>query len=309
MRARTYNKQELERLPQAAITRGIFPWLFYKELLHVLQHFDAKFLTVHDLHATINYTNITPESFKHDLKQEYIEWLKVKENRTYFLLLHDCDSAPITSIEMLQIEAAVDIVSTLSVFARWPYRNKEDMYLFPINFTALRDLQDKGFTFTYHCNAAHLCKGDDHEVFTCYDEDVEYLRKQGLTITWYSAHGGHKNSMGKANNDYFYPAAVKNTMPSTHNKYALSASGYYSDGAFNKDSDIRVFLQNNVTLGNRHRLLIHPCYYGAVEDTYAQKYFESHPFVKEYWDLYHVNKTDIYWDDTIQNILNKKALL
>jgi len=307
-----YDDNELCMRGKESNSAAILPWQFYKELLQVLQILKCEFLTAHDLNFRADFSTITLESFNKAFDSEFHEWSKVARTDTaYYLLLHDCDSAPSSSIHMCEMEANMGIRSTLSVYARWMY--KGEISIWPQDFSALKVLQDKGFAITYHCNAAglyaemELSLFDRAMVFDDYDKDVDFLRAQGLDIRWYSGHGGVPSCEGIYNFQYFYPARVRNKMPSTHSFYGLSANKHYTDGAF-PAYDIRTFLKDSVFPGHRHNILIHPCYYHATDSTKARSYFDTHPFVKEYWELYENNNTELYWKDTRLNFLRKRLI-
>lgn len=323
----TFSDEDLQSMYEYEQNLGVLPWQYYKEVMQMLQILKCKFLTAHDLDFQMDFSILTPQTFMNAFAVEFCEWRQTSHRDTaYYVLLHDCDAAPRKIIEMCKIDAEMGVRSTLAVYANYPHNGK--VARFPADFSEVKALQDMGFAITYHCNAAtcyHFKEYnnlrilsseregvsmqqregifDEQGVFDNYDQDVEFLRKQGLDIRWYSP--------CSHNRKYFYPASVRNKMPSTHNqdKYGVLTDVGYTDDNIFKSGDIRTFLKSSVSPGLRHYILLHPVYYGANDDTTARiRYFDIHPFIKEYWELYNKNQTDIYWKDTMQTLIRKKVL-
>lgn len=288
---------------------AVFPMKFIEDIYKILLLFNTEFITPDNLSFLITDEILHEQTINNIYKREYFSWKKQSpQNKISVLLLHDCDSAPHNTVHFLEYEKSLGIKSTVSLYVKYFDNNKE--HFFPLDYPRLVQLQDAGFCFTYHWNHA----GNDNFNPSCYwnffDSDVDFLRSKGLRIDYYSSHGGKKSKAGKCNYDFFCPATAKNKLLSTHNRYEIIGLSY-SDGGFGsrpESSDIRKFLLR-LTYGERHIMLLHPCYYGAQCDTHAKNFFETHPFVREYWHHFHAGNTTPYWKDVLKALSRKKAML
>lgn len=288
---------------------AVFPLKFIEDLYKIFLYFNSEFITPDNLSFLITDEILFPQTIDNIYKREYNSWKKCSpQNKFSILLLHDCDEAPYNTIRFLEYEKSLGITSTTSLYVT--HFDNDEEYPFPLDYSKLATLQDMGFCFTYHWNQV----GNDNFDPTCYwsffDDDVDFLRAKGLRINYYSSHGWKRSKQGKCNHDFFCPAMAKNKLLSTHNRYRIIGLSY-SDGGFGsrpENSDIRKFL-TQLTYGERHIILLHPCIYGAKDDTYAKKFFETHPFIKEYWHFFHAGDTTPYWKNVLKVLSRKKAML
>lgn len=286
---------------------AVFPMKFIEDIYRILLYFNAEFITPDDLSFLITDEILDEKAINNIYKREYISWkAHSQHNKLSILLLHDCDSAPHNTTRILEYENSLGIKSTTSLYVTFFGDNKE--YLFPLDYPRLVQLQEAGFCFTYHWNQAGNKNFDSSRYWTFFDADVDFLRSKGLRIDYYSSHGGRKSKDGKHNYEFFCPSMAKNKLLSTHNYYEIIGLDY-SDGGFGnrpESVDIRNFLAR-LTYGERHIVLLHPCYYGAKDETYARNFFETHPFVKEYWKHFHAGDTTPYWKTVLRTLSQKKS--
>lgn len=288
---------------------AILPMKFIEDLYKIFFSFNAEFITPDDLSFLVTDEILNPQTIGNIYKREYISWKKYSpQNKFSILLLHDCDEAPYNTVRFLEYEKSLGIKSTTSIYVT--HFDNDEEYSFPLDYPRLVQLQDEGFCFTYHWNHA----GNDNFDPSCYwrffDNDVDFLRSKGLRIDYYSSHGAKRSKEGKCNYDFFCPAKAKNKLLSTHNRYLIIGLDY-SDGGFVSrpiQADIRNFLIR-MTYGERHIILLHPCYYGARDETYAKKFFDTHSFIKEYWHFFHTGDTTPYWKNVLKVLSQKKSML
>lgn len=288
---------------------AIFPMKFMEDICKILLSFNAKFITPDDLSFLITDEILHEQTINTIYKREYISWKNhAPQNKFSILLLHDCDASAHNILRFLEYENSLGIKSTASVYVT--HFDNDEEHLFPLDYPKLVKLQDAGFCFTYHWNQAGNDDFDPACFWRFFDSDVDFLRAKGLRIDYYSSHGWKKTKQGKCNHDFFCPGMAKNKLLSTHNRYEIIGMSY-SDGAFGSRPervDIRKFLAQ-LTYGERHIILLHPCFYGAKDDAHAKKFFESHPFVKEYWRYFQAGDTTPYWKDVLKALSRKKAML
>lgn len=287
----------------------IFPMKFIEDLYKIFISFNVQTVTPDDLVFLITDEILNSETIDNIYQREYVLWKNcAPKNRITALLLHDCDSAPNNMINILEYEKSLSIKSTNSIYVTTFATNEEKA--FPIDYEKLVQLQQHGFCFTYHWNHTGNDKFDPLRYWEFFDSDVEFLRSKGLTINYYSSHGGKKSKEGKYNYEYFCPEKANNKLLSTHNRYGIMGH-WYSDGGFlNRpvETDIRNYLMSMLN-GERYTMLLHPCYYGARDDTHAKQFFATHPFVKEYWDYFHSGNTAPYWKNVIKAFCQKKTMM
>lgn len=303
------NLPACEKERTADIDRAIFPMKFIEDICKILRSFNTQFITPDDLSFLITDEIQSPQTIGNIYQREYNSWkTSAPQDKISILLLHDCDAAPYNTIRFLEYENSLGIKSTTSLYVTYFGNNKE--YLFPLDYPKLVQLQEEGFCFTYHWNHAGNKNFDSSRYWTFFDADVDFLRSKGLRIDYYSSHGGKKSTDGKYNYEFFCPSMAKNKLLSTHNYYEIIGLSYSDGGFINRPEsvDIRNFL-TQLTYGERHIILLHPCYYGAKDNTYARNFFETHSFVQEYWKYFHEGDTTPYWKTVLKTLSQKKAML
>lgn len=302
------NLPAYERERTADLDRAILPMKFIEDLYMVLLSFDADFITPDDLSFLITDEILSPQTIDNIYIREYNSWKNHSpQNKFSILLLHDCDGAPYNTVRFLKYENSLGIKSTTSLYVT--DFDSDEANPFPLDYPKLVALQDAGFCFTYHWNHAGNANFDPTRYWRFFDRDVEFLRAKGLRIDYYSSHGRKRTKEGKCNHEFFCPSMARNKLLSTHNRYRIIGLSY-SDGGLARrpeTSDIRDFLAQ-LRYGERHIILLHPCYYGARDETCAKNFFETHPFIKEYWDCFHAGDTTPYWRNLLKILSRKKAM-
>lgn len=254
--------------------------------------------------------DIRTESGLRELYQvEYSSWRAATPGAIQDInvfIQHDSDSAPQETQYLCALEAEVGIRSTTSVFARYIESDGSETR-YPIDYSFLKRLQDeRGMCFTYHCNAAEVAKYDESRIARIFNEDVLFLKSEGLDIHHYSAHGGQPSETGKNNNSFYYPELSTFRLISTHNRFMPSGLRY-SDGSFvgrlkkaDPALELRRYLIEKLPIHNisktRHFILIHPQYYFATSDRRAALFFPKNSWLEEYWSLYHKGRALDYWE-------------
>lgn len=285
---------------------ALLPFQFIEDIYKIILSFDPNFLTPNDLPFLITDEIKDKNLVQNIYNREYIFWMNYASKlKIHYIILHDCDSAPDKSIRMLDYEASLSMKSTFSLYVTYFINGIETK--FPINYEKLLELQTHGFCMTYHWNQVVSENFIPERYWELFDRDINFLRAKGFDITFYSSHGGRPSKEGKYNYEFYCPEKAVNTPLSTHNKYRIIGCNY-SDGGITyrpHNSDIRNFLAN-LNYGMRHNILLHPCWYGAKDDTYAQNFFATHQYIKEYWDYYHAGDTSPYWKNVIKSLASKK---
>ena len=289
-------------------TSSVYPFSYIYSLLTQLKMCqNIRFLTYQDLPFPKNFKINSEDSLKEFYRLEWLAYNKINKDKKYIdiVLMHDCDSEPLQTSLIVNVEAKLGIKSTTSLFAKWKIDNS--LVSYPINFHLLVEAQSKGIVFSYHCNAYENSNYNKNFVGKLFDEDVKYLRKKGLRINFYSAHGGKPCSDGINNNSFFYPIITKSKLISTHNKYAPSGNRF-SDGGLHRrllkadsSTDLRDFLIQKIDVNKRFFILLHPQYY-FLGSQLVDSIFLKNSWVNEFFHLHKLNKTDKYWEPVISKI-------
>ena len=253
----------------------------------------------------------TEEGLKTTYAEEFKTWAKTaraseEPRKLDLFLLHDCDSAPLETQYMLGLEGELGMRSTTSVFVR-ERDGRGNLRNYGIDYDVLKRLQDdKGLSFSYHCNAAEVALYDEELVRTTFNDDIEFLHSKGLDIRCFSPHGGVAGPGGLNNYSYFYPAFSRRLLYWTHNKYAPSGRRY-SDGGMHArlprndaSLDIRAFFKTLLEARApgavmRCFMLIHPQYYFAKDAELATPHLATNAWLAEFWDLHRQGRESEYW--------------
>jgi hypothetical protein len=245
---------------------------FYEHFLRTLiARRDVEFITYDDLMwgDDVDYKNYYPqESRRWD--EGYGKRI-LDRSKVYVLLQHDTDNGPTETVAMARLEERLGIRSSIMTFARWTREKaSETADEYPIDWTALKDLESKGFCIGYHCNAMHIANFDVELACKTFIEDIAALKRK-FNLRYFSPHGGYAGPRGETNSSLLYPDLCPNDLRWVHNRFSPSFDLSYSDGrlmerikANDKPPDLREWT-SRLEPGRRHRALIHSQYFHEDE--------------------------------------------
>lgn len=293
-------RQKFAMLPISFIT-DLYELLLESGKINFLDFSSLRFSPTIDIRAEDGLRTL--------FKQEYQDWkdqLSPSDRRITVIIQHDSDDGPKETEYFCALESELGIKSTTAVFAN--KRGSDGLCsTYGIDYPLLRRFQEeRGMCFAYHCNAAELAAYDTSRIASIFNSDVDFLEEQGISIGFFSPHGGVAGPDGRNNNSFYYPAFSRRRLIWTHNRYAPSG-GRYSDGSWlgrirklDSGLDLRKFLLTQLERSNPQRnrlfMLLHPQYYFAVDRVAAEEHFATNPWLEEFWNLYDRGRSSAFWD-------------
>ncbi len=232
---------------------------------------DVEYLTYRDLawEDDNDYAASFPQEWKR--WNQRVKGDASMKRKVHLLIQHDTDSGPAETIRMAQLEAAYGARSSIMTFARLPVRMGEpETKPYGIDWEQLRDLQSRGFEIGYHCNAFHLTAFQPSGLAEAFEADVAALRAQGLTIDFFTVHGGRASPAGEINSSFDYPALTGTRLRWVNTRYSPRFEAYYSDGGTGNGvsgqarQDCIAHFIAQMRPGRRYRLLVHSQYFSMA---------------------------------------------
>lgn len=295
---------------------SVLPFSYIEGLFSTLKESPSvRFKTYQNLPFNFGKEVFNEESLRDVYQAEYLAWRESKkiDPTLDIILMHDCDSGPSETVQILDYETKHGIVSTTSVFAR--IRDKSGLKSYPIDFSQLVHSQKAGSCFTYHCNAWENTNFDESLLSDYVNTDVRLLIDSGLDIRFFSPHGGRPSPDGRNNNSFFYPQIFNKPLLWTHNRFAPSGKRY-SDGGFmvrllkgEMGTDLRNYLISCAVVPNRIFILLHPQYYFAEHPNLIASSFEKTPWISEYWKYHLSGCSKEYWRPLAQALQKLEKLI
>jgi hypothetical protein len=241
---------------------GMFSLYFLREVLSTLRdNRSVAFITASEVFT--RYPELSPFTA---LRAQH------GPNKTLVALQHDVDDLPERTMNVVKLEIALGIRSTIYLFAHWvPNRWSErldDPYVVDHKF--LRHAQDAGFEIGYHQNAyerAGYDSGKAHELFI---SDIAELSRH-YDIRTFVPHGGYWNEQRTLNN-----FSLAQPPPQCVNLFWFSNSGgrepsngkpipqfhrKFSDGLRRHNPEPAKEFIKKMEGGKNYLMLFHPQYY------------------------------------------------
>ncbi len=295
----------------------IFPWVIVDKIVAILREKNAQILTYSD--CKIN-GSLIPDPYKY--LNEYAGF-KLNSNSlfsTFFLTLafllkknrvgsfstisncilsqnidsapqaffqHDADRQPYKTLEMMQREKELGIVSSNFFFYE---RNiwDEDKEEYNLDIKELKLLESYGFEIGYHLNAYELANYDLKKAFEILKRDIDFFKKN-FKLNGFVPHGGVVSPDGK-NNDFIPNSGLLKSLNWYYNGRGIRGllkDKTWSDGnIFNEIVQNPLKVASSLRGGERLLLLMHPQYYGdKLMDNWEQLPIAKEKWWRELWGL------------------------
>jgi len=180
------------------------------------------------------------------------------------VLHHDADRQPHKTVDMMRLEERLGVVSSNYFFVQRCARWAGDDENYDLDFTALRELEGRGFEIGYHLNAMERAVYDCPKAITIAGEDIAFLRRQ-LSIRTFVPHGGVPGPRG-LNNDHVPYAGALTSLLWAYNGRGFVHDAAWSDGYAEGEAALKLPDPRVVAASLRGRMrghfLMHPQYYG-----------------------------------------------
>lgn len=187
-----------------------------------------------------------------------------KPSKTRVVLNHDVDASPERTLEALEFEAKLGIVSSVMLFRECVdnvhFQQTRELRLVPydVDWARLRELHQCGFRFGYHCNAYERADFDFEAAHDLAGEDIAWLKGR-IPLSYYSAHGGLRGPGGEANRT-MKPDPAWGLMPA-HNCIGNPKLPSYTDTKLITGTLTPFEFAAQMQPGAVYRILLHPQYY------------------------------------------------
>lgn len=198
------------------------------------------------------------------------------------ILQHDADQQPYKTIDMMNLEKSLNVVSSAYFFKNQNF-DPEKSYSFDIE--KLQDLENIGFEIGYHLNAYELADYDLKKAMDIVKSDLAYF-KNIFNLRTFVPHGGHPSSSGLNNEKIPYKGILRK-YSWCYNGRGFSHDEMWSDGNIYVDEieDPRV-VAARLTKGQRGAFLMHPQYYGnQLSPEYNKLPVSKEKWFKQLWHL------------------------
>lgn len=204
------------------------------------------------------------------------------------ILHHDADRQPHKTVDMMRFEERLGVVSSSFFFvnrsSRWP----GDVEPYDLDFSALRELEGRGFEIGYHLNAMERSGYDATRALAVAAQDIVFLR-QHLNIQSFVPHGGVPGPGGVNNEHTPYRGVLASLV------WAYSGRGFVNDAAWSDGyaegaAALQLRDPRKVAASLRGRVrghfLMHPQYYGhTLRPDWQTLPISQLPWWRELWGL------------------------
>lgn len=290
-----------------------FPWSLVDEVVGILKARDAHFIRFADLRLPDGRLPLTQA----ELGQEYL-WDKfglrleapfvvsrvaakfyretsvkrrlrvvdpfIRRQPLKVIMQHDADRQPYKTIEMMQREAALGVVSSNYFFRK---RNvwDDDLESYDLDTDVFAELERAGFEIGYHLNAYELAGYDLAEARRIVQEDVAWF-KDAVNLRSYVPHGGVPGPQG-LDNHHFPQEAPLDGLMWAHNGCGPLKDDSWSDGNIGFESVVDPrSVAKTAPDGARIHFLMHPQYYGTkLSPFWLDKPIAQQPWWRALWGL------------------------
>lgn len=180
------------------------------------------------------------------------------------VLHHDADRQPHKTVDMMQLEARLGVVSSSYFFVKRCARWAGDEEPYEVDFATLRALEERGFEIGYHLNAMERAGYDPARAEVVAAADIALLR-QKINLRSFVPHGGVPGPGGVNNEHTPYTGELASLL------WVYSGRGFvndflWSDGYAEGEPALKLRDPRTVASALRGRMrghfLMHPQYYG-----------------------------------------------
>ena len=247
------------------------PELNYNYLLELVKFCNNHFnlITYKDLNLSLGYN------------LEFTQWC-LKNKKPSLLFHFDVDSNPEISMQLMKDLLKLKIKSTFMIFNKkiFDFKLKQKNLLeydenYHINFELCKQYEYFGGLVVYHCNAYDRSNHDKEKAIDIFYDDIHQIEKKGLSIKYFSMHGGQVDSDGFCNakldikNKFF-----KKNLHWVHNGKSPIFNFTLSDGSASNPSYLNETTNmfdgiSGLKKGMRNRILLHPQYYKLANKKFS----------------------------------------
>ncbi|MBL8890163.1 MAG: hypothetical protein JNL67_09300 [Planctomycetaceae bacterium] len=197
---------------------------------------------------------------------------------------HDADRQPYKTLEMIQLENRLGVVSSnYFFFERHIWDADAEEYIVPAQ--SLTAFESEGFEIGYHLNAYELANYDLDSAIRIMEHDVAWFRAR-FSLKSYVPHGGVPGPNGLNNNMMPQVGSLKNLLWA-YNRYGVFCDTRWSDGDIRNTApkDPREVIRS-ATKGSRISFLMHPQYYGtSLCENYREYAISKSDWWRKLWDV------------------------